>query len=82
VQSALVDILSSRPMQLAARPTAQIAADLVAASNPELPNLTARLHGAPAAAAQRDISSARLLAAGAIIAAAAAIGAALWALLK
>src|SRR4029077_3515035 len=40
VQSALSDILHDRPMRLTARPAAELAADLAAASHPDRPNLT------------------------------------------
>lgn len=43
VQAALVDILHGRPMRLAERPAEELAADLAAASSPDLPNLTQRL---------------------------------------
>jgi serine/threonine protein kinase len=44
VQSALSDILHDRPMRLSIRPAAELAADLAAASHPDRPNLTHRLH--------------------------------------
>lgn len=43
VQSALADILHGRPMRLAARPAAELDADLAAAVHPDRPNLTQRL---------------------------------------
>ncbi len=43
VGAALVDILHGRPMKLEARPPETIAADLAAASHPQMPNLTTRL---------------------------------------
>jgi eukaryotic-like serine/threonine-protein kinase len=44
VQSALSDILHGRPMRLSARPADELAADLAAATHPDRPNLTHRLH--------------------------------------
>ncbi len=43
VQSALADILHGRPMRLAARPAAELDADLAATIHPDRPNLTKRL---------------------------------------
>jgi serine/threonine protein kinase len=53
VQAALLDILHQRPMRLAARPAAQLAADLNAVSHPKMPNLTMRLKNADLQAAAR-----------------------------
>jgi serine/threonine protein kinase len=80
VQAALVDILHGRPMKLQARPPEQIAADLAAASHPQMPNLTTRLTSAnmPAAATNKKSSKKRLLIALGVLVAAAAIGFAIW----
>ena len=43
VQSALADVLHGRPMRLAARPAAELDADLAATIHPDRPNLTKRL---------------------------------------
>jgi serine/threonine protein kinase len=47
VQSALADILHSRPMRLAARTAEELDADLAATVHPDRPNLTQRLQTAP-----------------------------------
>jgi eukaryotic-like serine/threonine-protein kinase len=57
VQAALVDILHQRPMRLAARPQAEIAAELAAISHPKMPNLTLRLKNADLKTAGRKSSS-------------------------
>ncbi|MEX2317127.1 MAG: serine/threonine-protein kinase [Pirellulales bacterium] len=79
VQAALVDILHARPMKLEARPAAQIAADLAAASHPRMPNLTTRLTSASLPVVPKKESSRKwLLILLGVIFAASAIGVAIW----
>lgn len=82
VQAALVDILHGRTMHLQKREPAQLAADLAAASHPELPNLTARLQsGAPMPLPERTISKKRLFVA-MVLGVAAALGGIVWFVLR
>lgn len=69
VQAALVDILHGRPMQLAARTSEELAADLAAAVDPDAPNLTTRLQSGPAVHEAPRVSKTRAVVALAVVAA-------------
>jgi serine/threonine protein kinase len=77
VQATLVDILNGRPMELKPRESAKLAADLAAVSQPELPNLTARLQGAEQPVESTSVSATRKLLLLATVVAAAGLAAAL-----